>query len=204
MTSRSLLADPTSSASWSGAGSTTVVWWAIEANDHQKGRPKLNRAIMAASTALCIVVALPTFARGVTCQSQAALDALAAEITKKANEHPECFTGTCYPITLRPGDLTPISGGSLRDKNGNVWTLVPKPGELWYGGVAKNGALLWPGYDSALRSINGVIYEQEAKFGGWRVQPSKPWLENDGKNWQFVGPDPGSGDLCRRGRQSRF
>jgi hypothetical protein len=134
------------------------------------------------------------------CQSQAQLDALVAEITKHANQHPECFTGKCFPITLRSGDLTPTSGGSLTDKNGDVWTLVPQTGESWYGGVAKNGVLLWPGHNAALRLINGIMYVEEAKFGGWRVQPSNPRLATDGNKWKFVGPDPGPGDnSCGRG-----
>jgi hypothetical protein len=64
------------------------------------------------------------------------------------------------PPTL--GDLTPSSGGSLKDAVGNLWTLTPG------GAVDQNGAPVAGGSGtSALAISNDQIYGQDANSGNW-------------------------------------
>ena len=104
-----------------------------------------------------------------TTQTQASLDALAAQITQIVNVQVpggELFSGVAYPITFDVGDVNVENFGSLTDKDGNTWTLTPGA-EWWYGGIAENGTPLWTGYNVALRLVNGDAWVEEAKFGGW-------------------------------------
>jgi hypothetical protein len=78
---------------------------------------------------LMLFVAWGALAAGgsVACQTQAFMDAVAANVTNHVKV-PECFTGVCYPITLRPGDLLPGDGNFYIDSNGNTWSLGVDPG----------------------------------------------------------------------------
>jgi hypothetical protein len=156
------------------------------------------RNLLLATTA----VALPIAAAHA--QSQSQMDAIAASVMAQVagDNVPECGmngTGTCYPITMQPGDALPNSG-SVTDRCGNVWSLVVYQAEdgsgHWYGGMTLNGADAWgPGYGAALRVINGTVYYEEAKGSGWRVEPAtcdQSTLSN-WQNWNFVGGDPGQG-----------
>ena len=107
--------------------------------------------------------------QSMTTQTQASLDALAAQITQIVNVQVpggELFSGVAYPITFDVGDVNVENFGSLTDKDGNTWTLTPGA-EWWYGGIAENGTPLWTGYNVALRLVNGDAWVEEAKFGGW-------------------------------------
>ena len=85
--------------------------------------------------------------------------------------------------------------GSITDAQGNVWSLQPNScqGEgsgSWWSGVYENGQQVVCGYTVALRNVNGVVYEEEAKGSGW--QP----VTNDLLGEGMVGPyvaDPGQG-----------
>ena len=105
--------------------------------------------------------------------SAAAIPSTVAAMNQTAQNSGEFRGGT---ITLSPGDITPGSGGSVTDKNGDVWTLGPLQGDMFAGVpmglVTKNGTPLdqagGGGYVAALRlDPNGNAVWENAKGGGW-------------------------------------
>jgi hypothetical protein len=131
-----------------------------------------------------------------TTQTQADLDALAAQITNDVNTQVpggEPFAGIAYPLTFDVGDVNVENLGSLTDKDGNTWTLtMAQPfgdntgGNQWWGGVQENGQQLWDGYNVALRLVNGDVWVEEAKFGGW-------WNLTVGQETNNLSGRPGEG-----------
>jgi hypothetical protein len=95
-------------------------------------------------------------------------------------------------ITLDPGDVTPGSGGSLTDAQGNVYTLplmTPDNNEFgiaWPAGVVQENGVSIPGaaFTDAIRIVGGVLYAEDAKGHGW-FSHSSSGFGNSG--------DPGSG-----------
>ena len=134
----------------------------------------MTRHALLATTILSLTIPVAV-AQG--SQTQADLDALAARITNDVNTQVpggEPFAGVAYPLTLNVGDVNLGNLGSLTDKDGNTWTLtMAQPfgdntgGNQWWGGVQENGQQLWDGYNIALRLVNGDVWVEEAKFGGW-------------------------------------
>jgi hypothetical protein len=138
--------------------------------------------------------------------SQAEDDAIAAAIVNIVNaEVPggELFDGVNRGISFRPNDVVittapnvQLSGdvGSLTDRDGNTWTLVAGTSAdgnapaWWWGGIKLNGVMQWPGYDCAIRLVDGNVFVEESKFSGW-------WSLTDtheGHGKVFVA-DPGGG-----------
>jgi hypothetical protein len=93
-------------------------------------------------------------------------------------------------ITLDPGDVTPGTGVSLTDAEGNVYTLPLMTssnnefGLAWPAGVLQvNGvSLQGAAFKDAIRVVNGVLYAEDAKGHGW-------FSYNDGQ-WGYAS-DPG-------------
>lgn len=179
----------------------------------QAGGRRVKTALL---TATFLTFAGSVFAQ--SCQSQATMSALAQSVQAQVagDNVPECSLfntsgsgGTCYPITLAPGDVTP-GNGSVTDKFGNVWSLTPQAGEdgsgAWYGGPTLNGNVLAVGYVAAIRLLpSGLVALEEAKFSGWMVEPSSGANASDVSNWDvatgtsgwtFAGGDPGPGVGC--------
>ena len=98
-------------------------------------------------------------------------------------------------ITLDPGDVTPGSGGSLTDAEGNVYTLPLMTssnnefGLAWPAGVVQvNGvSIRGAAFTDAIRVVNGVLYSEDAKGHGW-------FSHNGTAIGGFVGGDPGPGN----------
>jgi hypothetical protein len=73
-------------------------------------------------------------------------------------------------ITLDPGDVTPGSGGSLTDGQGNVYTLplmTPDNNEFglaWPAGVVQVNGVTIPGaaFTDAIRVVSGILYAEDA------------------------------------------
>lgn len=89
-------------------------------------------------------------------------------------------------ITLRYGDITPGTGASLTDADGNVYTL-PYRGGLWgnsMGQLKVNGVGVddASGWVDAMRNINGTVYFENAKGAGWYTVAD------------VIGDDPGPGN----------
>jgi hypothetical protein len=97
-------------------------------------------------------------------------------------------------ITLDPGDITPGSGGSVTDAEGNVYTLPlmtssnNEYGLAWPAGVIQvNGASIPnAAFTDAIRVVDGVLYAEDAKGHGW--------FSYSNGHWGYVGSDPGPGD----------
>jgi hypothetical protein len=98
------------------------------------------------------------------------------------------------PITLDPGDVTPGTGATLTDAEGNVYTLpLMTPSNTGYsfswpaGVVQVNGASI-PGsqFTDAIRVVNGVLYAEDAKGFGW--------VTYEGTTIGYPPGDPGPGD----------
>jgi hypothetical protein len=78
-------------------------------------------------------------------------------------------------ITLDPGDVTPGSGGSLTDAQGNVYTLPLMTadnnefGLAWPAGVVQVNGVTVPGgaFTDVIRVVGGVLYAEDAKGRGW-------------------------------------
>jgi hypothetical protein len=167
------------------------------------------RNLLLATTA----VALPiSAAYAQSCQSQASMDALANATWNQVmgDQVAECGLNgsgpeqkgltvgvTCVPITLAPGDVTPTSGTSITDAQGNTWSLYVPPGEdgngHWMGGIVFNGVPVDNGYFIALRLVGGVVFAEEAKGSGWQIaDPNNPG--DTGNTWTYVSaPGPGAG-----------
>ena len=100
-------------------------------------------------------------------------------------------------ITLDPGDLTPGSGGSLTDAQGNVYTLplmAPDNNEYglaWPAGVVQVNGVSIPGaaFTDAIRVVGGVLYAEDAKGHGW-VSYSNSTLNGASD------PGPGNGTIA--------
>jgi hypothetical protein len=97
-------------------------------------------------------------------------------------------------ITLDPGDITPGSGGSLTDAEGNVYTLPfmnstnNEFGLAWPAGVLQvNGvSLRGAAFTDAIRVVGGVLYAEDAKGHGW--------FSYAGGLWGYASdPGPGNG-----------
>jgi len=137
-----------------------------------------------------------TMVLGSVLGAQAHAQDLATQITNYvASEIPgggECFSGTCYPITFAPGDVTVANPGSLTDSKGNTWSLIKNgpvgPG-AWWADVAKNGQAQGGWYDVALRLVNSDVWVEEAKHGGW--WDLSKWA--GGSDRPGLGGDPGGG-----------
>ncbi|HTI79064.1 MAG TPA: hypothetical protein VL614_01300 [Acetobacteraceae bacterium] len=106
-------------------------------------------------------------------------------------------------ITLDPGDVTPGSGGSVTDAEGNVYTLPLMTstnnefGLAWPAGVIQVNGVSFPGaaFTDAIRVVDGVLYAEDAKGFGW--------LSYQGTNIEGVAPgDPGPGDGTTGGTPS--
>lgn len=107
---------------------------------------------------------------------------LAAVMQNNAQNSGEYHGGT---ITLPAGVLTPGTGGSLTDAQGNVWTL-PAMDSWPAGNVALNGQLVPGGdYTAAIGLTNGTAYFEDAKGGTW-------WTWN-GSGLTQLGTDPFGG-----------
>lgn len=175
----------------------------------QTVRRRMKTALL---TATFLTFAGSVFAQ--TCQSQATLNSVAqSTMSTQASEVPggECSLfdtsgtgGTCYPIVLAPGDITPNSGGSVTDKFGNVWSLTGGGG--WWAAPTMNGQQLAVGYIAAIRLLpSGQVALEEAKGAGWMVEPASGGNVSDVNNWDvaigtsgwtFAGGDPGAGVGC--------
>jgi hypothetical protein len=98
-------------------------------------------------------------------------------------------------IALDPGDVTPGSGGSLTDTQGNVYTLpimTPDNNEFglaWPAGVVQVNGVTIPGaaFTDAIRVVGGVLYAEDAKGRGWFS-----YISNG--TWNPAPGDPGLGD----------
>jgi hypothetical protein len=96
-------------------------------------------------------------------------------------------------ITLDPGDVTPGSGGSLTDAQGNVYTLplmTPDNNEFglaWPAGVVQVNGVSIPGaaFTDAVRVVGGLLYAEDAKGHGWFSYSNGTWNSAPG--------DPGPG-----------
>jgi hypothetical protein len=138
----------------------------------------------------------------VVCQSAATMNAIAANVASVSlaqNPNKECFTGTCYPITMIPGDIIPDDGNVYIDNAGNSWSLASEAGEnpVYWGDRIVNGAVVPggpPDYLASLRMVGGVVYMQFAKFGGWYLGHQ---LAQTNAPQFFVGNEPGPGDFCQ-------
>jgi hypothetical protein len=103
-------------------------------------------------------------------------------------------------ITLDPGDVTPGSGGSLTDAQGNVYTLplmTPDNNEFglaWPAGVVQVNGVTIPGaaFTDVIRVVGGVLYAEDAKGHGWFSQ-----ISNGIGN--LAPGDPGPGDATTGG-----
>ena len=114
----------------------------------------------------------------------ASIPAVEAQMNTAAQNSGEFRGGT---ITLAPGDLTLDSGGSVTDKNGDVWTMQPLANPVpGMGVMAKNGVPMdetgGGGYVAAFRlDPSGNVVWENAKGAGWYNEQT------------FVGPnDPGT------------
>ena len=108
-----------------------------------------------------------------------------------------------HTITLDPGDVTPGSGGSLTDAEGNVYTLPLMTssnnefGLAWPAGVIQVNGVSFSNaaFTDAIRVVGGVLYAEDAKGFGW--------LSYQGTNVLGVAPgDPGPGDGTAGGTPS--
>jgi hypothetical protein len=168
---------------------------------------KLFTATLLATTALL----LPLGAYAQSCQSEAAMSALASATWNQVmgDDVAECglngsgpqqkglTTGVkCVPITLDSGDVTPTNGLTVTDAQGNTWGLYVPPGEdgngQWYAGITFNGQPVNDGYFIALRVVGGVVYAEEAKGSGWQIaNPQNPG--DTGNTWTYVDAPGSSG-----------
>lgn len=101
------------------------------------------------------------------------LAALSAVATANAIEAGE--NGLAGPITYIPGGLTPVSGGSLTDSDGNTWTLPLM--SSWPAGTAtENGQSDYNDqWTAALGLENGHIVAESAKSGQWWQASNGGW-----------------------------
>ncbi len=142
--------------------------------------------------------------------SQAQVNNIASAIqTEQQIEVPagEDFGAGLHPQNFLIGDIIITTGngvqltgniGSLADGAGNTWTLVGglvadgNPPNWWYGGLAMNSVLQWPGYNISLRLLNnGEVWVQEAKQGGWWSLTQ--WQANGHVGRPGLGASPGAG-----------
>jgi hypothetical protein len=97
-------------------------------------------------------------------------------------------------ITLDAGDVTPGSGGSVTDAEGNVYTLPLMTstnnefGLAWPAGVLQvNGvSIRGAAFTDAIRVVNGALYAEDAKGHGW--------FTYQGGLWGYASGDPGPGN----------